>query len=104
MPQTIHISREEIREAISEPLNQIVDAIKRTLQRCPPDLAADIFERGIILVGGGALLEGLEELILSETELPVLVANNPLTCVALGVGMLFSDPRYERVRELSLCA
>jgi rod shape-determining protein MreB and related proteins len=104
VPRIISISREEIREAISGPLKQIVEAVKSTLQRCPPELASDIFERGIILTGGGALLEGLEQLILSETALPVLVATSPLSCVALGTELLFSDPRYRRVRELSLCA
>lgn len=104
VPKTLSLTREEISEAISGPLNQIVEAVKRTLERCPPELASDIFDRGIILVGGGALLKVLEQLILSETQLPVIVANDPLSCVALGAGKMFSDPRFQRVRELSRCA
>ncbi|MBP7861738.1 rod shape-determining protein [bacterium] len=104
VPRTLTISREEILLAISQPLKQVIQAIKRTLEKCPPELAADIFERGIILTGGGALLDGLEHLIMSETQLPVVIANNPLSCVAIGAGKMFTDPQFQRVRELSLCA
>ncbi len=104
VPKTLTISREEIREAIADPLNKVIQAVRRSLQKCPPELAADIFDRGIILTGGGALLDGIEQLLMSETELPVVVANNPLSCVALGAGKMFTDPRFQRVRELSLCA
>src|SRR5271163_4674613 len=91
LPRTVTISRGEVREALAEPLSSIVEAIKRTLERTPPELAADIFNRGIILSGGGALLQGLDELISNETEVPVFVADDPLSCVALGTGKLLTD-------------
>jgi rod shape-determining protein MreB and related proteins len=101
LPRTVTISRGEIREALSEPLAFIVDAVQNTLERTPPDLAADIFNRGIFLTGGGALLQGLDELISNETEVPVFVAEDPLSCVAIGTGKLLSDPAYRRVLERS---
>ncbi len=101
LPRTVTISRGEIREALSEPLAFIVDAVQSTLERTPPDLAADIFNRGIFLTGGGALLQGLDELISNETEVPVFVAEDPLSCVAIGTGRLLSDPAFRRVLERS---
>src|ERR1700722_6241014 len=101
LPRTVTISRSEIREAIAEPLSFIVDAIQNTLERTPPDLAADIFNRGIFLTGGGALLQGLDELISNETEVPVFVADDPLSCGAFGKRKSFSDPAYRRVLERS---
>lgn len=103
-PTEVKISKAEIKEAIAKPLNLVADAVKRALERCPPELASDVLERGIILVGGGALLDGLEELISNETEVPVFIANDPLSCVALGAGKLLSDKQYRRLLELSLCA
>jgi len=102
LPRTVTISRGEVRESLSEPLSRIIDAIKRTLERTPPELAADIYNRGIMLAGGGALLTGLDELIANETEVPVFVAEDPLSCVAIGTGKLLSDPSYRRVLEQSL--
>lgn len=99
LPRTVTVSRGEIREALAEPLSQIVEAVRRTLERTPPELAADIFNRGIVLVGGGALLQGLDELISSETEVPVFIADDPLSCVAIGTGEMLSDPTYRRVLE-----
>jgi len=99
LPRTVAVSRGEIREALAEPLSQIVEAVRRTLERTPPELAADIFNRGIVLVGGGALLQGLDELISSETEVPVFIADDPLSCVAIGTGQMLSDPTYRRVLE-----
>jgi len=99
MPRTITISRGEVREAMQEPLWAIVEAVKRTLERTPPELAADIFNRGIVLTGGGALLQGLDELISSETEVPVFVADDPLSSVAIGTGKMLTDPSYRRVLE-----
>lgn len=99
MPRTITISRGEVREAMREPLWAIVEAVKRTLERTPPELAADIFNRGIVLTGGGALLQGLDELISSETEVPVFVADDPLSSVAIGTGKMLTDPSYRRVLE-----
>ncbi|MBX9878909.1 MAG: rod shape-determining protein [Candidatus Obscuribacterales bacterium] len=101
LPRTVTISRGEVREALSEPLVSIVEAIKRTLERTPPELAADIFNRGIVLSGGGALLQGLDELITNETEVPVFVADDPLSCVAIGTGKMLFDPTYRRVLEQS---
>ena len=99
LPRTVAVSRGEIREALAEPLSQIVEAVRRTLERTPPELAADIFNRGIILAGGGALLQGLDELISNETEVPVFIAEDPLSCVAIGTGKMLSDPKFRRVLE-----
>jgi rod shape-determining protein MreB len=103
LPRTVTISRGEVRESIMEPLTAIVEAIKRTLERTPPELAADIFNRGIVLAGGGALLLGLDELISNETEVPVFIAEDPLSCVAIGTGRMLSDPSFRRVLEQSVC-
>jgi rod shape-determining protein MreB len=86
LPKTITIAAEEIRRAIEEPVNAIIDAIKTTLDRTPPELAADIMDRGIVLAGGGALLTGLVERLREETQMPVQLAESPLTCVAVGSG------------------
>src|SRR5271169_5119352 len=101
LPRTVTVSRGEIREALEEPLQAIVEAVQNTLERTPPELAADIFNRGIVLAGGGALLQGLDELISNETEVPVFIAEDPLSCVAIGTGRLLSDPAYRRVLERS---
>ena len=102
LPRTITVSRGEIREAMAEPLGTIVGAVKKTLEKTPPELAADIFNRGIVLVGGGALLQGLDELISSETEVPVFIADDPLAAVAVGTGRMLTEPAFQRVKELSL--
>ncbi|MGE5554480.1 MAG: rod shape-determining protein [Betaproteobacteria bacterium] len=86
LPKTIQITQREVREALSDPVNQIVDAVKQTLERTPPELAADIMDKGIVLSGGGALLRGLDQRIQDETGMPVHVADDPLTCVARGTG------------------
>src|SRR3989440_9753750 len=86
LPKTIHITAEEVRKAIEEPVNAIVDAVKNTLDRCPPELAADIMDRGMVLTGGGALLKGLDERLKHETGMPIHVAENPPACVAIGSG------------------
>ena len=85
-PKTLEGNSEEVREAISEPINAIVDAVKITLERTPPELASDIVDRGIFLSGGGALLRNIDVLIREETGLPVMIADDPLTCVVLGSG------------------
>jgi len=102
LPRTVTISRGEVREALEEPLSAIVEAVQSTLERTPPELAADIFNRGIFLAGGGALLQGLDELISNETEVPVFIAEDPLSCVAIGTGKMLSDPSFRRVLEQSL--
>ena len=84
LPENITITSEEIREALSEPLSHVIEAIKITLEKTPPELAADIIDQGIMLAGGGALLKGLDKLINKETGMPVSVAANPLDCVVLG--------------------
>ena len=84
LPKNITVTSSEVWEALSEPLAQIVAAIKNTLERTPPELAADIIDRGITLTGGGALLNGLDKLIANETGMPVTVAENPLDCVVIG--------------------
>ena len=91
IPKTFAINEEEIREALSEPVNIILDTIKVALENTPPELAADIVDRGIVLAGGGALLRGMDTLIAEATDLPVVVAEDPLTAVARGVGMVLDD-------------
>jgi rod shape-determining protein MreB and related proteins len=86
LPKTVVITSEEVRRALDEPVHQIIDAIKSTLDKTPPELAADIMDRGIVLAGGGALLSGLAERLREETQMPVQLAESPLTCVAVGSG------------------
>ncbi|HNZ25869.1 MAG TPA: rod shape-determining protein [Spirochaetota bacterium] len=86
LPKILEMDSFEIRDALQEPINIIVEEIKKTLDQTPPELAADIVERGIVLTGGGALLTGLSKLISSQTGVPVIIAENPLLCVALGAG------------------
>ena len=91
LPENITVTSEEIREAISEPLSHVIDAIKTTLEKPPPELAADIIESGIMLAGGGALLRGLDQLIHEETGMPVKIAERPLDCVADGTGKVLEN-------------
>jgi rod shape-determining protein MreB len=87
LPKTVKITSEEIREALSEPVGAIVEAVKSVLEKTPPELAADIIDRGVILTGGGALLRGLDRLLAEVCGIPVIIADDPLSCVALGTGM-----------------
>ncbi len=91
LPRNIEITALEVREALEEPITNIVDAVKETLETTPPELAADIVEKGITLTGGGALLRGLDSLLTKETMLPVKAAENALDCVALGAGLLLEE-------------
>lgn len=91
LPKEMNISAEEIRKAISKSVNAIVDAVKSTLEETPPELLSDIMERGIILAGGGAQLKGLNKLISQTTKTPVHVADDPLTCVVRGTGVVLED-------------
>jgi rod shape-determining protein MreB and related proteins len=86
LPKTIEITAEEISKALHDTVYAIVDAVKNTLEKTPPELAADIMDRGIVLTGGGALLRNLDKIISEETSMPVLIAENPLDCVAIGTG------------------
>ena len=98
LPRTVTVKAPEIREAMAEPLAVIIEAVKRTLERTPPELAADIIDRGIMLAGGGALLRGLDTLISHETGIVVHVAADPLSCVVLGTGRVLENfKQLERV-------
>lgn len=98
LPKTMQISSSEVRDALRDPVNSIVDGIKSTLEKTPPELASDIMENGIMLTGGGALLRGLDKLVKQETGMPVQIAENPLDCVALGTGKSVEDQEiFEKV-------
>lgn len=86
LPKTIEVTSSEINSAMEEPISNIIDAIKYTLEKTPPELASDIMELGIMLTGGGALLDGIDRVVKRETGMPVNIAENPLDCVALGTG------------------
>lgn len=92
LPKTITITSQEVREALKDCVTSIVEAIRITLERCPPELASDLIDHGIVLAGGGALLTGLDKLISEETGLPVSVGEEPLSAVANGTGMILSNP------------
>jgi rod shape-determining protein MreB and related proteins len=105
LPKTIVVSSEEIRKAIEEPVNAIVDAVKTTLDKTPPELSGDVMDRGIVLTGGGAMLRGLDERLKHETGMPIHITDNPLNSVAIGAGkcveefealqqVLISEPRH----------
>jgi rod shape-determining protein MreB len=98
LPKTVRLSSEELRLACAEPLRAIVEAVKATLERTPPELAADISTRGILLAGGGALLREFDVLLADETQLPVRIADSPLTCVVLGAGQALEE--YDALEEL----
>ncbi len=98
LPKTILVSAEEIRRAIEEPVNAIVDAVRTTLDQCPPELAGDIMDRGIVLTGGGALLHGLDERLRHETGMPVHVAEDPLDSVAMGSGRCVEE--FEALQQV----
>lgn len=91
LPKTVNITSEEIRQALSEPIKSIVELIKHTLEETPAELAADLVDRGIVLAGGGALLKGLADLLAQETELPVNIADDPLSCVVHGTGKYLDE-------------
>jgi rod shape-determining protein MreB len=100
LPKEIMINDSQVREAIHRSVRTIVDNVKATLETTPPELVADIYERGIVLTGGGALLKGLDQLISQQAEIPVRVAEDPLTCVVRGAGMLIDNP--ELLKDISL--
>ena len=98
LPKNIQVTSEEIREALADPLSMVLDAIRTTLEKTPPELSADIIDHGITLTGGGALLRGLDRLIEKETGMPVHIAESPLDCVAMGTGRVLDD--IDRLRDL----
>lgn len=91
IPKTVMITDEEIRDSLLDPINQIVEAVRVSLERTPPELASDIVDRGIILSGGGALLRSLDLLLKEETGLPVMLADDPLTSVVMGAGKTLDE-------------
>ncbi len=96
LPKTMSLTAEEVREAMHEPVAAIVEAIRFTLERCPPELSADLVDRGLVLAGGGALLKGLDKLIAEQTGLPVHIADDPLSAVAEGTGMVLHELKFLR--------
>ena len=96
LPKTLTITSQEVREAIQEPVNTIVETVRYTLERCPPELSADLVDRGIVLAGGGALLRGLDKLLAEETGLPVHVADDPLSAVVMGTGIVLNELNFLR--------
>jgi rod shape-determining protein MreB len=100
IPKTLTITDAEIREALQEPVSIIVNAVRVALERTPPELSADIVDRGIVLTGGGSLLKNLDRLLREETGLPVSVAEDPLSSVVLGTGKMLSD--FDLLRKISL--
>jgi rod shape-determining protein MreB len=91
IPKTLEITAEEVREALMEPINTIVETVRITLEKTPPELAADIVDKGIILVGGGALLKNLDVLLREVTSVPIAIADDPLSAVVLGAGRVLDD-------------
>jgi rod shape-determining protein MreB len=97
LPKTVEVTSEEIRAALSEPVSMIVDRVKSVLETTPPELSSDIIERGMMLTGGGALLRGIDQLLAEETNIPVHVAEDPLSCVALGTGKALDE--FDEIRD-----
>jgi rod shape-determining protein MreB len=100
VPKTQEINSDEMREALTEPINAIVEAVRNALERTPPELAADIVDKGIVLAGGGALLRNLDLLLREETGLPVVIAEDPLSCVVLGSGRVLDE--LELLRQVAV--
>jgi rod shape-determining protein MreB len=96
LPKTLMLTSEEVREALHDPISTIIEAIRFTLERCPPELSADLVDRGLVLAGGGALLKGLDKLIAEQTGLPVHIADDPLSAVAEGTGMVLHELKFLR--------
>jgi rod shape-determining protein MreB len=100
IPKTLSVTTEEVREALSETVSVIIEAVKQALEQTPPELAADIVDRGIVLTGGGALLKNLDKRLREETGLPVLIADDPLSSVVLGAGRMLDD--FELLKRVSV--
>ena len=99
-PKMIELTSEEVREAFNEPIHQIIDTVLQTLERTPPELAADIVDRGIVLVGGGAMLRDFDKLLRAETKLPIVRGEDPFTAVAMGAGKALDS--LELLRDVSM--
>ncbi|MCK5160070.1 MAG: rod shape-determining protein, partial [Candidatus Aureabacteria bacterium] len=91
LPKTLNVRSEEVREALIQPVNTILEVVRTSLERCPPELSADLVDRGIVLAGGGALMKGIDKLLAEETGLPIHVADDPLSAVALGTGKVLDE-------------
>jgi rod shape-determining protein MreB len=100
VPKTLEINNKEIYEALEEPVTQIVEAIRNALERTPPELAADIVDKGIVMAGGGSLLNGLDVRLREETELPIIISEECLTCVVKGAGMALNELKL--LKQISL--
>ncbi|MEG0384367.1 rod shape-determining protein [Solibacillus cecembensis] len=100
LPKTIEITSEEISKSLHEAIAAILDGVKKTLEQTPPELSADVMERGIVLTGGGALLRNLDKVISDETNMPVFIAENPLDCVAIGTGKALDNIAIIRAQQL----
>ena len=96
IPKIVRVHSSEVREAVQEPIQQIVDAVRRALEITPPELASDIVDRGIVMTGGGALIRGLDQLLQQETGLPIHLDEDPMTCVVRGTGRILDDPEKYR--------
>ncbi len=94
LPKTVTVSSEEIREALSDYVHKIVEAVRLALEKTPPELSADLIDKGIVLAGGGALLRGIDRLIAEETGLPVIIADDPITAVAMGTGKVLEEEEF----------
>ena len=94
LPKTITVTSQEVRDALKEPLASILESIRITLERCPPELSADLVDRGIMMAGGGALLRGIDRMVADETGLPVHIADDPLTAVAQGTGRVLQELQF----------
>ena len=94
LPKTIHITSQEIREALGDTISAIVDAVRNALERCPPELSADLVDRGFVMAGGGSLIRNIDRLLSEKTGLPVIVADDPLSAVANGTGVVLSDLNF----------
>ena len=99
VPKTLEINTEDVREALSEPINSIVESVKIALERTPPELAADIADKGIVLSGGGSLIPNLDVLLREETGLPIMLAEDPLTAVVMGCGRCLDE--IELLRDVT---
>jgi rod shape-determining protein MreB len=99
LPRKVNVSSEEIREALRGPVGEVVGAIKRVLDKTPPELSGDLVDAGMTLAGGGALLRGIDKVIAQETGLPVRIADDPMTCVVRGTGIVLENPEIMKVLE-----